>query len=804
METLWQDVRYAARGLLKSPGFTALAAITLALGIGANTAIFSVLHGVVLKPLPYERPDEILRVWPQRKFSKHMLATFEQASSFTNVTGYHGAALTLTGGGDPEELTATAVASTHFAVLGVQPGHGRAFRAEDREPGAEPVVMLSHGLWQRRFGSDRGILGRVISLAGLGADRRTVVGVLPADFKPLSGDSELWVPVVFDPANPDDYRDTIGFRALARLAPGVTLAQAEAEVRTLARRLQQESPEYYDQERVRTAGVAPLHDILVGGVRPTLWVLLGAVGFVLLIGCSNIANMLLARAGGRQREMAVRAAMGAGRARLIRQLLTESALLGALGGAAGLVAAAWLETLLVSSLPASVPRSSEIGIHFEELGFAAGLSLLAALIFGLVPALRSIRTDLQGDLRDGARRTAGRASLRLNQGLVIAEVALSVVLVAGAGLMLKSLWLLQQVEPGFEPRQLLTLRLSPGGGCYADAEPLDSYYRRVLEQVRAVPGAVSASAINYLPMTSPDLRMGYSTEDHPVTPQTRVRSVSYRTVTPGYLRTMGIPLVAGRALTAADRGGAPQVGLINQAMARQLWPDQDAVGKQILWDDASPWFRVVGVVGDIRQHRLDLETKPQVYRPFGQAFDELMSPAMYLTVRTAGDAAALAPAVRQAVWSLDADVPIARLRSMDRVITLSLAGSRFFTTVLVTFGALALILGAVGVYGVGSYTVSRRTRELGIRMALGARRQTLLRSVMKRELVPVALGVALGVAGALAATRVLASSLFGVTATDPSTFLGVALVLGAVAMVSSYLPARRASRVDPIVALRSE
>ena len=805
METLRQDVRFAARGLSKSPGFTALAVLTLALGIGANTAMFSVLHGVVLEPLPYERPDEIVRVWPQRKFSREMLATFEEAGSFAAVSGYHGLALTLTGAGDPEEISGLAVATGHFSVLGTSPARGRAFRTEDRAPGAEPVVLLGHGLWERRFAADPDIVGQTIALEGLGAGARTVIGVMPAGFEPLGdGIVELWVPVTFDPSDPDVYRDMIAFQALARLAPGATPAQAEAEVRAIARRLRDASPGYYDEQRVRTATVSPLHDVLVAHIRPTLWLLLGAVGFVLLIGCSNIANMLLARAGGRRREMAVRAALGAGRWRLLRQMLTESALLAALGGTTGLVAAAWLESLLVGGLPDAVPRLGGIGIRFEEIAFAAAVSLLAALVFGLVPALRAAQHDPQAGLRDGAGKSTGRRSRGLNQGLVAAEVALSVVLVAAAGLMLKSLWLLQRVEPGFEPRNLLSLRLSPSAERYDEAVRLDAYYRQVLERVEAIPGVLAAGAINYLPMTAPNVRMGYSTRDHPPEKGAPVRATSFRAVAPGYFETMGIPLIGGRVLTEADREGAMEVGLINHAMARELWPSEDPIGKEILWDDGSSWFTVVGVVEDVRQHRLDLAARPEVYRPLAQAFSELTDPAMFLTVRAVNDTRTLAPAVREAAWSVDDDVPISQLRSMDRVVSSSVAGSRFFTLLLSAFGLLALVLGAIGVYGVGSYAVSRRTRELGIRMALGARRSNLLRSVMARELVPVAVGVVAGIAGALGLTGLLASSLFEVTATDPGIFAAVPVVLGSVALLAIYFPARRAARVDPIVALRSD
>ena len=806
MNSFLQDLRYAARSLSKTPGFTVLAALTLALGIGANTAIFSVVHGVLLKPLPYERPDEIVRVLPQRRLSKEMLVAFEQTESFSAVAGYHAAKFSLIGTGDPEEVTGLAVAPGHFAVLGVQPALGRAFRVEDRRPGAEPVAILSHGLWQRRFAADSDILGRAVFLDGLGQSSRTVVGVLSAEFRPMLGETtQAWVPITFDAGNLDDYRDMIALRALARLAPGVTLAQAEAEVKTIAKRLQQALPGYHSDQQVRAAGVTRLHEMLTGETGSTLWMLLGAVGCVLLIGCSNIANLLLTRAGGRQQELAVRAALGADRPRLMRQLLTESVLLGALGGATGLFAAAWLEPLMVASLPAAVPRVTEVGIELGEVGFAVGLSWLAALVSGLIPALRATRGELRGSLRAGDRRSsAGPKRHRLNQSLVAAEIALSVVLVTAAGLMLTSLSRLQQVEPGFTSDRLLALRLSPPAAEYDAAGELSAYYREVIDRLEALPGVESASAINYLPMTTPNMRLGFSTLDHPVTPDTPPPVVSARAVAPGYFRTMGIPVMQGRGAGATDLTGSAQVGWINQTLAQQLWPSVDPIGRQILWEDGSPWFTVAGVVGDVRQHRLDQETQAEVYRPFDQAYEELRSQAMFLAVRTHGDATALAPAVRRAVWAIDSDVPISGLRSMDQVIDSSLSGSRFFTVQLAAFGILALLLGATGVYGVGSYAVSQRTREIGVRMALGARRRTVLRSVMADELAPVIVGVGIGLVAALGATRLLESSLFGVSASDPLTFALVALILATVAAAASYLPARRASAVDPIVALRSE
>ncbi|MEM7582077.1 MAG: FtsX-like permease family protein [Acidobacteriota bacterium] len=525
---------------------------------------------------------------------------------------------------------------------------------------------------------------------------------------------------------------------------------------------------------------------------------------MLLIGCSNIANMLLARAGGRQREMAIRASLGAERGRLVRQLLTESAMLGAVGGGLGIFAAVWLEAVLVDALPASLPRVDAIQIGAPELLFAAALSLVAALAAGFLPALRATRPQARGELRaGGGRASIDRRKHRLNQGLVAAEIALSVVLMAGAGLMLKSLWLLQKVEPGFDSHRLLALRLSPPEAHYPDAESLSVYYQQVLEEVRATPAVTAASAINLLPMTPANVRMGYGTSATPAEPMSSAPVASVRAVAPSYFRAMGIPLIAGRDVEAADREGATEVGWVNQTLASRWWPGEDPTGRQIYWNDGTPWFTIAGVTRDIRQHRLHQEPRAAVYRPFHQAGDELLSNAMFLTVRTATEPAAVAPALRQAIHGVDSDVPIEH-RPMEQVIDGSLASSRFFTSLLTAFGALALVLGAIGVYGVGSYAASRRTREIGIRMALGARRRMMLRALMTRELMPVAVGVGLGLAGALVATRSLTGSLYGVSATDPAILSVAAMTLTAVAAAASFLPARRAAGVDPIIALRAD
>ena len=798
IENVLQDLRYAARSLERTPGFTALAVLTLALGIGANTAIFSVVHGVILKALPYEDPDRIVRIYPGHVFNMELVDRFAHGSeAFTATSAYVGEAFTLTGVERPEEFSGALVEPNYFSVLGVQPSLGRSFRPEEKRPGAEAVVIISHGLWQRRFGSDPEIIGRTISLGGV---LRSIVGVMPAGYRSVHRNWEAWVPAVFDPAD-EGYRDRFFWRSIGRLAPGVTPAQARDDVGRLMSRMHGEDPNYYNTELVRNADVIPLHDDLVGRIRPTLLVLLGAVAAVLLVACTNVANMLLARAGTREREIAIRTALGAGRGRLVRQLLIESGVLGILGGGAGVLAALWTESFLLGFLPRSVPRIAEIGVDLPEMVFAFSLAMVSVVVFGLVPALRTTNPNLQSSLKTGSRGGADTAARhRLNRILIGAEVALSVILVVGAGLMLKSLWRMLQVDPGFDAPHMITMRLSPPADRYPDTPQQGAYYRGVTERVRAVPGVMGAGGINILPMTTGRTSVGYSTPDHPVPPGATPLHASYRTVTPGYFHAMGIPLLRGRLLEERDGEETPVVGLINETMARRLWTGGNPVGKEIRGPEGEEWFTIVGVVGDIQQRRLDLAPEPEIYRPF----DQEPTRAMHLNVRAAAERSDLIAAVQRAVWSVDGEVPISQVGTMDQVIHRSLAGSRFFAFLLSAFAALALALGAIGVYGVGSYTVSRLTGEIGIRIALGAAPGRMLRFVIGREMVPVGIGMAIGLAAALLSTRVLASFLFEVTTTDPATFIGVSLFLVLVALLAVYVPARRAARVDPLTALRSE
>ncbi len=812
--TSWmQDLKYGFRSLRKSPGFTVAAVLTLALGIGANTAIFSVVNGIVLRPLPYAEPDRLVNVWPGHPFSKDLFEDFrDQTASFEGLSAWSMYDLPLTGEGAPEEISGAEVATNHFALLGIQPVLGRSFQDHEEIPGQGNVVILSHSLWQRRFGGDPEVIGTTVNLGVSSDSARTVVGVMPRGYRPIVGDVELWAPLTIDRDNFADYSGTARYMVGARLAPGVSLDAARAEVRALAERLVSEHK--WIEDEVQTADVALAREAIVGDIAPTLWILLASVGCVLLIACTNVANLSLARGSARRRELGIRAALGAGRARLLRQLLTESLSLGALGGAVGLLVAAWTVSVLVGLLPSGVPRVEEISIDTRVLGFTLGISLLASLIFGLLPALRSTRTDLRRTFNEGGRRpSSGGSRHRLNKALVAAEITLSVVLVVGAGLMLRSIWNLRGVSPGFEPEGVVSIALNPPDTRYPDEAAVREYYREVTERVSAVPGVTSLGAIHLLPMTFQNWGLLYEAEDNIVAEDIQLPRANFRIVTPGYFQTMGIPIVRGRDFTDDDvllnpdvygANEAAEAIIVNQAMARLLWPDQDPIGEELCIGcrlNEHPGTPIVGVVQDFRQHRLNMEPRPEMYVPYAQ----VTVSRMYLMVRVEdGPAVARLALLKDAIWSVDADVPIPSARPMSEVIRRSYADPRFYTSLISAFALIALALGIIGVYGVISYTVSQRTQEIGVRMALGADPGAVRRAVMLSGLRPVLLGLTLGLLGAFAATRVLSSLLFEVTATDPMTFAGVSGFLLAVAVAACYLPARRASRVDPMTALRLE
>lgn len=796
--SLAQDLRYALRSFVRAPGFTVVAVATLALGIGANAAIFSVVRSVVLRPLPFPDSNRIVAVWVANSVTpREMEALLQRSRSYVALAAASSGSFTLTGTGEPEEFAGTIVGTEHTEVFATSPALGTGFRPEHARPGGPPVAMLSHEFWQRRFGGDPEVIGRTVSIGGEGAAQRTVIGVMPPDYRPFSWRSEIYVPLVFQPGT-NAYTDMSRYTVTGRLRDGVTLHEARSELRgALTQMMDGEAGAYIAKEAAVSAEVSSYLETQVGEVANTLWVLLGVVGAVLLIACTNVANLLLARAGAREREMAIRTAMGAGKGRLVRQVLTESAVLGITGGAVGVVGAFAVLPVFVTSLPRNVPRASDIGVDGWVLAFALAVSVTAGVLFGLAPALRSAGS-LDAVLRDGANAvSSGRRRLRLNRSLVAVQVALCVVLVTGAGLLAKSLWRLAQVDPGFDAAGLYTMRLALSESRYTSEDDRRLFYREAFRQIAGVQGVEATGAIQVLPMTNGHMGVAISRDGAAVPDGERPQITGYRVITPGYFEAMGIPLLEGRFLTAADRADTPRVGLINRRLADLLWPGESAIGREVRWSDGSFWFTVIGVVGNIHQHTLAMASRTEAYVPYEQ---DTWTSALHIMVRASTGAGVL-PEVRRAVWLVDPDVPISQEGSMQAVVGASMLDARFYTLLFSAFAILAMSLGAVGVYGVTSYTLSQRVREIGIRLALGAGRRDVMRSTLRSGMVPVLGGLLLGAAGAFALTRLLSSLLFGVTASDPFVFGLSIVVLGAVAVAANLLPARRAAGVDPLISL---
>ncbi len=801
METLWQDLRFGFRMLAKSPGFTAVAVLTLALGIGANTAIFSVVNAVLLRPLDYSDPDQLYVLWghhPQIGREVASLPDFvdwrEQNQSFEDLAAMSRRSMNLTGRGEAERVIGARVSASLFPLLRVETIRGRAFSPEEDRPGAERVAILSHGLWQRRFGSDPAFVGETITLDG---ESYAVIGVAPPEFQ-FPGRVEVWIPLAME-VDPTERRGDF-LLVLGRLKPGVTQEQAQAEMTTIAQRLEQQYPNSNTKWGIE---IVSLHEQVVGNIRPALLVLLGAVGFVLLIACANVANLLLARAAAREKEIAVRAALGAGRGRLVRQLLTESLLVAIIGGALGLLLALWGIDILLALNPDDVPRLSGVGVDGWVLGFTLGISLLTGILFGLVPAVQISRPDLHESLKEGGRTSGGSLRHRTRHILVVAEVALALVLLIGAGLMIRSFDRLQRVSPGFNPENLLTMRISLPPAKYPERQHVLNFFDQLLERVRSLPGVQSASTIDNPYIGGGGNYLSFIVEGQPTPPLDQVVDAQVRSVTPGFHRMLGVPLLRGRSLTGQDGPGNRLVCVINETMARRYFPDRDPLGQRVAFDgpDGQPrWREIVGVVGDVRQGGLDAEPYPEILLPEAQR----TIPAITLMVRTANDPHTLAGAVRGEVQAMDPDQPVYAVRTMDDIMKASVAQRRFNMLLLGSFAAVALLLAAVGIYGVISYSVSRRTHELGIRMALGAQPRDIFKLVVGQGMVLVVIGVGIGLAASFGLTRFLSSLLFEVSTTDPATFAGVSLLLAAVALLACYIPARRATRVDPLVALRYE
>jgi putative ABC transport system permease protein len=821
LSVLLQDLRYALRRLRGASGFTLVAVLTLALGIGANTAVFSVVNTVLLRPLPYTNPDRLTLLWtnfgidlPQNWISG---PEFEEMREFNTAFEEIGVVIpttaSLIGAGDPEQLDVAGASGTFFAVLDVEPQLGRLMTVEDDHGAADKVMVLSDGFWKRRFGADPGVIGTTLNLDG---QVFTVVGVLPRDFQILHPDAQfpksvdVWVPLVplfGSMYGLNDYseapRAAHGMRGFGRMKPGITLARAQADMDAVARAMQEKSPDYYDFEGWGIT-VLSLHDDLVEDVKPALIVLFGAVGFVLLIACVNVANLMLVRAAGREREIAVRLAVGAGRGRLIRQLLTESVTLGAVGGGFGLALAFALVRAVKAFAPANLPRGEEIGLDLGVLAFTLIVALGAGLVFGLLPALYAGRDDLVESLREGGRgATTGIRGRRARSGLVVAEVALALVLLAGAGLMIRSFDRLLQSDPGYNAEKVLTLHVPLPMN--TSGERAVSFWEQLLQRSAALPGAVSAGAISQLPLSGSGMSGTTRIENSETVPEDqRTWEVDRRVVSPDYFRTMGVQLLRGRAFSDADNSAGQPVAIVDEVLVRHFWPNEDPIGQRIainLDANGEPlWREVVGVVAHSRHNNVATVGREQAYFPYKQ----YPFARMYLAVRTAVEPLSLARAVQREVWTLDSNQPVADVLSMEARVASALAQPRFALLLLGSFAFLALVMAAVGIYGVISYSVSQRSHEIGIRMALGADRGTVVSYVMWQGLGVVAVGLAIGAVAALGLTRLLGSLLYEVSASDPLTYAGVVLALAAVAALACGLPALRAARFQPVEVLRRE
>ncbi len=801
---LLQDLRYGVRAMRRTPGFTAVAVIALALGIGANTAVFSVVNAVLLRPLGYRDPGRLVTILHDGS-DPVSVANYidwrDQSRSFEAMGAADYWSPNLTGTDSPEHLRGLKVTQNLMPMLGVEPMLGRLFAPGEDQAGSEYEVILSYGLWQRRFSGDRSVLGKPITLNG---KAYTVIGVMPATFHfaPFwATHAELWVPNAF--GSRIHNRGGNSLRIFARLKPGVTLAQARAEVAGITARLERQYP-----GTNRDVAVTPLKENVVGKVQTPLLVLLGAVGFVLLIACANVAHMLLARASARHKEIAVRSALGAGRARMVRQFLTENLLLAAAGGALGLLISVWGTRALTALSPANLPRVESVGIDARAALFLLAVTLATGLAFGLAPALRSSSVNLAAALKEGSRGTSDGSRSRLRSALVASEFALALMLLTGAGLMIRSFVALRSADPGFNPHHVLSMVVSVAGSKEADPGRREIFYRQVLDRVRALPGVEAAGGINHLPLAGDLWGWPFTIEGRPKPRPGESPGAIYRIIMPGYLETMRLPLIRGRDISARDDTSAPGVVLINERAAARYWPGEDAIGKRITFDDHT-WLTVTGIVKNAKQGDWTSPIYPEVYLAALQNHAFLTDPAAHfayltLVVRTAGDPAALAPAVKQTVWSFDRNLPVSEVLTMDGVVADATAEPRFEMLLLGIFAGIALVLAAVGIYGVMSYSVTRRTQEIGIRLSLGASQADVLRMVVRQGMTLALAGAAAGVAGALLLSRLMAGMLYGVRPADPLTYVGVATLLGLVALVATYVPARRATRVDPMTALRYE
>jgi putative ABC transport system permease protein len=807
MNQLWQDLRYAVRTLLKKPGFTLIAVMTLALGIGSSTSIFTVVDAALLRGLPYKSPDRLYHLWertPQKEYSQREFSypdyqDYQQNTVFEGLAAYTGGGAILTGRGEPETLAAPSASANFFSVLGVEPFIGRTFQAGEDKPGAARVTVLTYGWWQRKFAGDQSVLGQALTLNG---ESYIVIGVLPASFQFAMRPSDLWLP--YQPTqNQLTRRFMHGTNLIGRLKPGVNPAQAQAELSVIAGRIEHQ----YNESHAGTGAILiPLQEQVVGKLRPVLLVLLAAVGFVLLIACANVASLLLTRSLSRQKEVAIRVALGANRWRVIRQLLTESLLLSCIGGGAGLLVAYWGVPALVAAIPDgqlnAMPFLKSLHIDAGILGFSFALSLLTGLVFGLAPALQSSRLDLNEVLKEGGRNASAGAGHRLRSAMVMTEIALAVVLLVGAGLMMKSLLHLLAVNVGFKTDNLLTMFVILPATKYSDANRQVSFYQEMNEHIQSLPGVIGSGTVSVLPLNGGNTTR-FNIEGDPIPPPGQETEANIRIVNESYFRTLGIPLVAGRMFDDRDKADAPGVVIIGKNVAERVFAGRDPIGKRLVYSGTkSPPDLIVGVVGDVKITGLDEAIKPVVYYPFRQN----PAPVTTLVVRTQGDPNALVNLVRNEIRNLAPEAAFFNVQTMDKMISDSPASfmRRFPALLIGIFAGVALLLASIGIYGVVSYSVTQQTHYIGVRMALGAQASDILKMVLKQGLVLALTGVAIGVLAALALMRLLSSLLYEVKTNDAGTFVLVAGTLFVVALLACYIPARRATKVDPLVALRYE
>ncbi|HMV86470.1 MAG TPA: ABC transporter permease [Blastocatellia bacterium] len=811
METLLQDLRFGVRTLLKSPGFALVALLTLALGIGANSAIFSVVNAILLRPMAYKNPEQLmlinhnyLKISLKASVSAFGFAHYrDNAKSFESLSAITGWAANLTGEGEPERLMGQSVSANFFHLLGFEAAKGRTFAPGEDQEGKNRVVVLSHGFWQRRLGGDANVLNKTLSLNG---ENYTVVGVMPESFqfgREFGQVVDMWRPIVFTPDQLSSNSLTSEFlTVIARLRPGVSQQQAQAEMDTIAANLRGQYMQGADATFWALL-LTSFREQVVGDIRTMLLIVLLVVGFVLLIACANVANLLLARAAARQKEITVRMAMGASRWRIIRQLLTESVLLAVTGGILGLVIGFWGVKALISLNADRIPRANEVTLDWRVLLFTFGVAILTGVLFGIVPALQTAKANLNETLKEGGRSAAATAKHWMRSTLVVAEIAMALAVLIGAGLLVKSFMQVQQVNPGFNPQGLLTMHLSLPDGKYSVAPQRADFYKQLVNDVRALPGVQSVGAVSDLPLSGSGSSGSFRIEGRDVPQNQSLPHGARWAATPEYFKTMGIPIIRGRYFEERDTADSAPVAIIDESLAKKYWPNEDPVGKRISFEGGANnriWREIVGLVGHVKHTDLEGESRAQYYMPHSQR----AQPRMALVIRTASDPNSLAGSVRGVIKAMDSDLPVFRVRTMDQFVADSMTQRRFALLLIGVFAGLAMLLAAIGLYGVMAYSVTQRTHELGLRMALGAQRSDVMKLVVRQGMLLAAIGLGLGVALALLLSRAMKTLLFNVSATDPLIYLLIAITLAAVALLACFIPARRATKVDPMVALRYE